>query len=64
MNKPADAEAAEGEEPKEEKVDPLANLEQSIEEVIQAREEEHLDEEQKDGISKELRLQKTGECFA
>lgn len=44
--------------------EPLAELERHIEEVIAAREDEHLDEEQKDGLSKELRLNKIGETFS
>lgn len=48
----------------EDRPDPLAELEKHIEEVIAAREDDNLDEEQKEGLAKELRINKIGETFA
>lgn len=47
----------------EEKPDAMAELEKSIEEILAAKEDETLDDEKKDVMAKQLRLNKQGELF-
>ena len=55
---------AEDAEPVEEKPDAMVELERSIEEVLAAQEEgEQFDDEKKEGLARQLRLNKMGELF-